>query len=130
MPQLLFKKAFHAAILRGSKTTTLRRWRTCRVRAGDHVNVSSIGRLLIESVQSVRWESLTDADAKADGFASLVELNQVITRLYPNLESDGKSWFRVRFRMEKPADLGTQARKQLARSIRAELDKAVHASRS
>jgi hypothetical protein len=44
----------------------------------------------------------------------------VIRRIYPNLEGDGKSWFRLRF---KPPAEGKRLR--LASRVRAELDKIV-----
>jgi hypothetical protein len=136
LAQLLFKKAFHAAILSGRKTTTLRRWRSCRLNPGDHVKTPGVGTLVLDSVNSIEWDSLTDADAAADGFASLAELNRIIRRIYPDIANDGKSWFKLHFHLESPRPskppkaTQTIVRKQLVAAVRAELDKAVHASGS
>jgi hypothetical protein len=123
--QILFKKEFHAAILAGRKTTTLRRWRSCKLKPGDRVRVPGVGELTLSAVESVRWEDLTEADAKADGFETLAELNKVIARIYPDMEGDGKAWFRIRFGAPPPSRMA-----QLAGAVRAELDKAVQKSRS
>jgi hypothetical protein len=125
VPQILFKKEFHAAILAGRKTTTLRRWRACKLKPGDRVRVPGVGELTLSAVESVQWADLTEADAKADGFESLAELNKVIARIYPNMADDGKAWFRIRFGAPKPTPMA-----QLAAAVRAELDKAVRKSRS
>jgi hypothetical protein len=136
LAQLLFKKAFHPAILSGRKTTTLRRWRNCRLKPGDRVQTPGIGTLVVDSVCSIEWERLTDADASADGFASLAELNRIIRRIYPDIANDGKSWFKLHFHVEParpakpPKDIQTIVRKQLVAAVRAELDKAVHGSGS
>lgn len=125
MPQILFKKPFQEAILAGRKTTTLRRWRVCRLKAGDRVSAPGVGELILQAVEPVQWESLTDADARADGFASMSELTRVIRRIYPNLEQDGKSWFRIKFRPSPAA-----RKRRLAAAVRAELDKAVRGNGS
>jgi len=151
LPQILFKKAFKAAILEGRKTTTLRRWRTCSLKAGDRVNAPGVGQLILKEVRAVTWETLTEADAQADGFASLAELNRVIRRIYPDLDRDGKTWFRIRFRLArgaprakrpasgaakriavpplKPMPANPLAR-QLAVLVRMQLDKAVRGNGS
>jgi hypothetical protein len=125
LPQILFKKPFKAAILAGRKTTTLRRWRVCRLKAGDRVRVPGVGELILQAVEPVEWESLTDADAQADGFESMSELSRVIRRIYPNLHGDGKSWFRIKFRAA-----AASRKRQLAAAVRAELDKAVRGNGS
>jgi hypothetical protein len=125
MARILFKKPFHRAILEGRKTTTLRRWRTCRLRAGDRVFSPGVGELVLQAVEPIEWATLTDDDAVSDGFASLTELNRMIRRIYPNLDGDGKTWFRLRF---GPPPNGKRHR--LASAVRAELDKAVRGNGS
>jgi hypothetical protein len=120
LPQILFKKPFKAAILEGRKTTTLRRWSACRLKTGDRLTSPGLGVLILQSVEPVEWEALTDADAQADGFASLADLNKAIRRIYPHLDGDGKTWFRIKFHLAR-----AEKKQQLADAVRAELDKAV-----
>jgi uncharacterized protein YqfB (UPF0267 family) len=103
MPQLYFKKPFQILIREGRKTTTLRRWPSCRLVAGDRVYAPGVGWLQIRGIDEVSWESLTDADARADGFASMKELTEAIRELYPNQDGDGRRWYRIRFTPEQPA---------------------------
>jgi hypothetical protein len=125
LPLIRFKKQFHDAIACGRKTTTLRRWRKCRWQAGDLLTAPGVGSLMLEAVEAVDWTSLTDADARCDGFESMAELNRVIRRIYPDMDGDGKSWFRLRFHQERPSP-----RRQLAAVVIAELDKAVRGNGS
>ena len=123
--RLFFKKLYHGAILEGAKTTTLRRWRKCRVQAGDAVDAPGVGKLIVKAVEPIEWKMLTEADARADGFKSLAELNRAIRRIYPNLDGDGKSWFKLTFHLAKQAAGPAPPRQRLAAAVRAELDKAV-----
>jgi uncharacterized protein YqfB (UPF0267 family) len=125
----MFKKPFHAAILDGRKTTTLRRWAKCAFKSGDRVDCPGVGVLIVKGVKQIQWSDLGEADAKSDGFESLAELNAAIRKIYPkldaNLGGDGKAWFKLTFRRESP-----HPRAELAALIRRELDKAVHGNRS
>src|SRR5581483_6675564 len=152
MPQLHFKKQFHDAIVAGRKTTTLRGWRTCRVKAGTRVLAPGVGWLEIVSAEPIEWKDLTDGHARADGFASVSELHDAVRKIYPEQRSDGRFWFLVKFKLDPTHHLtpqkaigrpgktlsaplsrspGTrptadlQARKALAERILAELDKAM-----
>ena len=75
MPNLLFRKEFHQSIREQKKTATLRRWLEPRVHQGQLAFSQGIGWLRILSVEPVEWNKLTQADAIADGFVSLAELN-------------------------------------------------------
>lgn len=134
MPQLRFKTVFHDAILAGRKTTTLRRWQNCRVGAGDRVYAPGVGWLVLDGVEEIEWDQLTEDDAKSDGFESLADLNRAIRRIYPKLDGDGKQWFKLRFHLhetaEIPDDPKSATRRELAAAVRAELDKAVQLNRS
>jgi hypothetical protein len=156
MPQLFFKKIFLEAIRAGRKTTTLRRWAKCRIHPGDHVYSLALGWLKIGVVENIDFDSLGEADAKADGFESLAELKKAVEEIYPDHKSDGKRWYRLHFALASPLAMpakGKRARKrgkpsvgkrilppqcnridraeksQLAWFVRVELDKAVAASR-
>lgn len=110
MGQLLFKKSFLEPIRSGSKTTTLRRWGSPRVRAGERIFSPGVGWLRIDSVERLvgGLDSLSDADAAADGFADLRQMKRALRRLYPQSErekGDGRGWFKVAFRVDPTAQL-------------------------
>jgi hypothetical protein len=135
MPQLLFKRQFFDAIREGRKTTTLRRWKSCAISAGDRATTPGLGELKIVDCRRVELEALRETDAKADGFASLSDLHDVLRRLYPNQKGDGKHWYKITFAVvsgsakpakPKAAKMGVRSQKaRLAKRVRAELDKAV-----
>lgn len=94
---LLFKKCFYEAIRSGRKTTTLRYWKSPRVRPGSVHAVPHLGRLSIESVDPVDPESLSDADARDDGFDSAQALRDALSDMYPPEKRVGRTLYRVRF---------------------------------
>ena len=102
---LLFKHRFFPAIRSGAKTQTVRFWRRPMVRPGQLAAVPFLhGRLVIESIEPLAGlADLTDADASAEGLASLTELLADLLAMYPALRSTDASagarrLFRVRFR--------------------------------
>jgi hypothetical protein len=104
MGQLLFKKCFVEPIRSGRKSTTLRRWASPRVVAGERCFSRGVGWLMIDSVEPIdSLDSLTDADARADGFDDLRQMKEALRRIYPDTEGDGRSWFRVAFRLDPTA---------------------------
>jgi hypothetical protein len=143
MPLLLFKHEFFDAIRTGRKTTTLRRWKSCKMNVGDLATCPGFGKLRINECSPIKLGKLKESDAVADGFESLADLLRTLKRLYPDQKTDGKQWYRVGFTLEsiasppktkkksagktgksvKPIPPADKAR--LARRIRAELDKAV-----
>jgi hypothetical protein len=147
MPQLLFKRQFIDAILRGTKTTTLRRWKYARLHPRCRAFVPGVGWLKILSCDRIEQQNLTAADAVADGFGSLKELQDTLRKIYPGQDRDGRNWYRVAFEREdkgvspppaakaaaKPTPAAIRkkrARQRLARRIQADLDKAVRQSGS
>ena len=94
------KKAFFDAVRTGRKTTTLRYWRRQMVRPGEVHTVPGLGKLRIEAVQDVELSSLTDADAAADGFASVADLRAALEKMYPALAGrgdTGRKLYAIRF---------------------------------
>src|SRR4051812_4479977 len=98
MGQLLFKKRFVEAIRAGEKTTTIRRWPTCRLNAGERVFSQGIGYLIVESAKPIDLKRLRRTDARADGFETLAELREALHAFYPEAQKDrdGCSWFRIK----------------------------------
>jgi hypothetical protein len=91
------KKVFFDAIRRSAKRTTLRYWRSCRIKAPSVHTIPGLGRARIESVQPVELRDLTDADAQADGFANLRALRRALHALYPPEQRQGRTLYMVRF---------------------------------
>jgi hypothetical protein len=97
MSLLLFKKQFLDAIRAGEKRTTIRRWTRPRVRAGTRAFSPGLGWLAIDHVDEVSLRDLNDHDARADGFDCAAQMRRELAKLYPAANSEGKSWFLVRF---------------------------------
>jgi len=101
---LLFKKRFLEAIRRGEKTQTIRLWKRRFMRPGQRSYIPGVGRIRIVSVEPVRLEGLTDADAVPDGFATAAELRAEIARLYGDPLPSEYQAYRVTFRLESQAE--------------------------
>lgn len=72
------------------------------MKAGGRAWTPGVGWLAIESVERVaEIERLSDADARADGFASAGEMLAALKSMYPQHRADGRSWFRISFRREE-----------------------------
>jgi len=94
---LLFKKKFFEPILAGEKTQTIRLWRRCRVRVGQRSYIPGLGYIMIDSVDLIRLDELTDADARLDGFPDAAALRAEIRVLYEEEFQREYQTFRVRF---------------------------------
>lgn len=71
---LLFQKRFHAGLVDGAVRLTFRLWPTARVKAGGRYRVHPIGVVEVDAVERVTLGAITEADARAGGFASRAEL--------------------------------------------------------
>jgi hypothetical protein len=100
---LLLKKQFFPAVRSGAKTTTLRYWRRRQARPGSVHRVPGLGRVRIESVEPLGARTLTEDDARADGFDSLEALRETLDHLYPRRRREGRTLYRVRFTFLDPA---------------------------
>ena len=94
---LLMKKLYFDAIVSRAKTTTLRYWRSPRVRAHSVHKVPGLGAIRIESVRRVNPIELTDADARADGFESMTDLMRALRAIYPFETRSGRHLYQVHF---------------------------------
>ncbi|HOM17195.1 MAG TPA: ASCH domain-containing protein [Thermoguttaceae bacterium] len=97
---LLFKKRFLEAIRRGQKTQTIRLWKRRFMRAGQRSYIPGVGHIRILSIDEVRLEDLTDADAVPDGFATAEELRAEIAQLYGNPLPPDYHAYRITFQLE------------------------------
>ena len=94
---LMIKKAYFDAIRGGAKTTTLRFWRSRRVRPGSVHRIRGLGAIRVDEIDPIEPEQLTDRDARADGFAGLADLVSALAEMYPPDQRDGRTLYRVRF---------------------------------
>ena len=94
---LLFKKQFLPAIRRGEKTQTIRLWKHRRMKSGQKSYIPGIGPIRIASIDEVRLDELTDADARPDGFPGVEELRDELARLYPAQIAAGFKAYRIVF---------------------------------
>ena len=94
---LLFKKKFLPAIRSGQKTQTIRLWKHRRMRSGQRSYVPGVGAILIEAVEPISLDELTDRDAELDGFPSVSTLRQELAELYLAQAAEGQQFYRVRF---------------------------------
>lgn len=102
MPQLFFKRDLQQAIREGRKVTTIRRWDRPLLAVGQQAFSPGLGWLLVEAVEVVELESLSDDHARADGFETKVLLVQALREFYPYCHQDQKQWFLIRFSLHRP----------------------------
>ena len=96
---LLFKKKFLPAIRSGEKTQTIRLWSVCRMKAGQRSYIPGAGYIRVVSVDPLELSSLTDADARPDGFESADALRRELATLYAAQLATGHRAYRVRFEL-------------------------------
>ena len=96
---LLFKKKFLPSIRRGEKTQTIRLWKHRRMKPGQRSYIPGAGYIRVTGVEEVELASLTDDDARPDGFESADELRGEIARLYPEQSKAGYRAYRVVFHL-------------------------------
>lgn len=73
------------------------------MRAGQRSYIPGAGHIVITSVEEVRLDDLTEADAIADGFSSLEELKRELAEIYPANAAQGRRLFRVMFELVRKA---------------------------
>ena len=81
----------------GEKTQTIRFWRRCRVQVGRRSYIPGAGYIMIDSVDLIRPDELTDTDAKLDGFSDAAALQAELQTLYTDELRQGFQAYRVRF---------------------------------
>jgi len=94
---LLFKKKFLDAIRSGKKRQTIRVWKHRRMRSDQRSFIPGVGYIHILAVDPVKLESLTNEDARLDGFASAAEMLTEIRELYAEQVAAGLQAYRIRF---------------------------------
>lgn len=86
---LIFVQRIYLQRIRaGTKTATVRPWKTCTLQPGDPLVFSGGVRATITRVTPRRLNTLTDAEIRADGFPSRAAFRAAVRRLYPTLPPD------------------------------------------
>ena len=67
---MLFKGSFHQAIASGAITVTYRAWKSARVKVGNRYRLNAEGVVAVDEVRETAVTEITDAAARASGFAS------------------------------------------------------------
>ncbi len=94
---LLFQKRFHAGIVDGAVRLTFRLWDKPHVKAGGRYRVHPIGVVEVNSVEPVTVGQISEADAKAGGFASRDELLSYMAPVAKVALTDATRVFKVGF---------------------------------
>jgi hypothetical protein len=76
---MLFEQRLWAGLADGTVTVTFRRWKRPRARVGGR-HRTPVGVLAVDAVAEVDPAAITEADARAAGFASLAELRRRLDR--------------------------------------------------
>jgi hypothetical protein len=119
---LLFKKKFMPAIRSGEKTQTIRLWQHCRMRSGQRSYIPGAGYIRVLSVEPVEIDSLTDDDARPDGFATAEQLRAELASLYTGQLSAGWRAYRIRFAVLGPEEqAAARAERQAAKAAHSAL---------
>jgi hypothetical protein len=107
---MLIQARFADSIASGAVTLTFRRWKRAQVVAGNTYRTAA-GRIVVEAVDVVDPDRISDADAGRAGFSSCVELRAELLDGLPG--SSERATYRIRFR---PAD-GPDPRALLAANV-------------
>jgi hypothetical protein len=70
---MMFAKRLRAGVRGGEITTSIRIWRSPRVRVGGLYRMED-GHILIESVERIAITDITGATARRSGFAGVIDL--------------------------------------------------------
>ena len=99
---LLFRKEFHDAIRSGAKRQTIRFWKQRPVRPGGRLHSPRLGKFLITAIDEIDPATLTDDDARLDGFASAEALREKLVELYGSITPPGRKCFKLTFEFLGP----------------------------
>ena len=92
---MLFKGSFHEAIASGAITVTYRAWKSARVKVGNRYRLNAEGVVAVDEVRETAVTEITDAAARASGFASR---DALLKHLFPARAGDpAATVFEVRF---------------------------------
>ena len=93
---MLFKYSFHQPIANGAITVTYRAWKRARVKVGNRYRLNADGVVAVDHVREAPVAQITDAAARASGFASRDALLRQLSPAGAGHHPD--TVFEVRFR--------------------------------
>lgn len=100
---MIFKRALPALVLAGKKTETRRTWAVCRVKVGRTYAVrrsrfeKAKGRVLVLSTRQEPLGAITEAGARAEGFASQADFFRAWREIHKSAPDLGQSVWVVTF---------------------------------
>ncbi len=74
------------------------------MRSGQRSYIPGVGYIRLTKVEEVQLETLTDDDARPDGFETADELHGEIVRLYPRQLAEGYRTYRIVFTLLPPEE--------------------------
>lgn len=87
MKKILFKRKFLDLIISGKKTQTIRNWKNTKIQIGEVVEATNIKdgvNIIINSINKKKFSEVTEEEAILDGFQSLKELKEEVSKIYEN----------------------------------------------
>jgi len=87
-PLLLLKRHYLQQVRAGTKTATIRPWKTTTLKPGDRLVFSGGVRAIITRVVRCTIDTVSAADCQADGFASSRAFRRAMRDIYPQLADD------------------------------------------
>jgi hypothetical protein len=87
-PLLLLKRQYLQQVRAGTKTATIRPWKTTTLQPGDRLVFSGGVRAIITRVVRCTVATVSLADCQADGFTSARAFRRAMRAIYPQLAPD------------------------------------------
>ena len=91
-----FTKKLRPGVKRGDITTSIRIWKSPRVKAGGRYRMAE-GSIIVTSIREIAWDDVSESMARDSGFRGLVDL------LKTAKHGSGHKVYFVRFKYE-PVD--------------------------
>jgi len=102
--QLRFLKMFEEDLLKGRKTSTLRKGKIEIFEEGEEVEVlagkKKIGRAIIKKISFVKFKEIGKEEAEQDGFKSRRKLKRMLKRIYGKVSREDE-FTKIEFEMKE-----------------------------
>ena len=119
---MLFKEIFKAGIRDGSVTMTFRAWRTAKVVVARSYRLGPGDAIVVKAVDEVTVGSITAAQARRSGFASVDELVQLLRKSAKLRLTSRSKVFRVAFDHAQQVDPRAKRREDTSASALEEVE--------
>ncbi len=102
--QLRFLKRFEEDILKGRKTSTLRKGRIEIFKEGEEIEIvaggKKIGKAVIKKISFVKFKEIGREEAEQDGFRSRRKLKRALKKIYGKVSKEDE-FTKIEFEMKK-----------------------------